>query len=93
MKFREKLSHRILALNREAEGIKEMFRDMAANHPPNLKIPVFKNGEKHYKDLLDMNLPLVIQGVEEDLQRAKAELEKFKNIKESSVKKLVEIFE
>ena len=58
MKFREKLSHRILALNREAEGIKEMFREMEANHPPNLKIPVFKNGEKHYKDLLDMNLPL-----------------------------------
>lgn len=72
----------MLALNREAESVKELFREMAVSQP-NIKFPVFKKGEKHYTDLLDMNLPQVIQGVEEDLQRAKAELDKLKNHKEN----------
>jgi len=35
----------------------------------------------------------VIQGVEEDLQRTRAELERLKQHKEQSVKKLIEMFE
>lgn len=52
------MSIKILALNREVEVVKEMFKDMQNNAPGNLKnFPVFKKDVKHYLDLLDLNMP------------------------------------
>ena len=55
--------------------------------------PVFKQGEKYYFELLDMNLPKVIQEVESDLERAKSELARLTKIKEDKTKDLIKMFE
>jgi hypothetical protein len=68
-----------------------MFKEAAIDGPKDF--PVFKKGEKHYFDLLDMNLPLVIAGVEEDLQRARNEVERLRVHKDKSTKEIVDFFE
>ena len=83
---------RILALGREVDGIKDMFRE-AQNNQVLGNFPVFKKGEQYYFELLDLNLPKVIQEVEADLERAKAELARLTKIKEEKTKDLIKMFE
>jgi hypothetical protein len=57
IKFRQLLSVKFLALNRDVEEIKDMFREAAKKTEGLGNFPVFEKGEKHYLDLLDMNIP------------------------------------
>jgi len=67
-----------------------MFKDMELKKVGNLNdFPVFLKGASHYCDLLDMNLPKVIQGVEDDLERAKTHLSSLGKLKEEKQKKLI----
>lgn len=47
----------MLALNKDVEEIKDMFREAAKKTDGLENFPVFQKGEKHYLDLLDMNAP------------------------------------
>lgn len=56
-KFKEMISLKLLAVCRELEGYKVHFKDFAKDQSPKLGLfSAFKNGEKFYCDLLDMNI-------------------------------------
>ena len=65
------MSLKILGLGRQVEEIKEMFKELANKNEGLGSFPIFEKGEKYYLDLLDLNIPQVVKGVEEDLDRAK----------------------
>jgi hypothetical protein len=48
-----------------------MFKEAANKNEGLGSFSVFEKGEKYYLDLLDLNIPKVVKGVEEDLERAK----------------------
>jgi hypothetical protein len=48
-----------------------MFKELANKNEGLGSFPIFEKGEKYYLDLLDLNIPQVVKGVEEDLDRAK----------------------
>jgi hypothetical protein len=55
-KFKEMISLKLLAVCHELEGYKAHFKEFAKNQTTKLgAFSAFKNGEKFYCDLLDMN--------------------------------------
>lgn len=88
------ISLKLLAVCRELEGYKAHFKEFAKDQSTKLgAFSAFKNGEKFYCDLLDMNTGQIIEGLEEDLLRAKLEIKRIKELKDLKVKSLIDLFE
>ena len=48
-----------------------MFKEVANKNEGLGSFHIFDKGEKYYLNLLDLNIPQDVKGVEEDLDRAK----------------------
>ena len=72
--FKQMISIKLLAVCRELESFKELFKEFSREQGQKLgAFPAFKKGEQFYCDLLDMNTAKILEGIEEDLTRAKQE--------------------
>lgn len=92
--FKEMISFKLLAVLRELESFKNLFKEFAQEQAAKLgAFPPFKKGEQFYSELLDMNTALILEGLEEDLTRAKLESKRIQAQKETKIKALVDLFE